>query len=240
MYPVIKCGPRAGELLHKDAVVEMKISHESETSKDKSRPMQSIDIDISLQNKLLALRNVLAKKQKIPAYAIVHNSTITDMCIKLPTTLDEFMEISGVGQAKMERYGNIFIDVITEHLSKDNENAMQKDEATENKASNDTAIEVSKEPVTVSAIADRINCLFILKDIKKLTGAKINEWLLNECYISVAEDENGNDVKLPTKQGEAIGISTENRNIRGKMCMINLYNENAQKMIIDYFTNIKY
>ena len=61
---------------------------------------------------LKAKRMELAKEQGVPPYVIFHDSTLLEMMKTIPGNLDEFSRISGVGQAKLERYATHFIDVI--------------------------------------------------------------------------------------------------------------------------------
>ena len=65
---------------------------------------------------LKAKRTELAREQGVPPYVIFHDSTLQEMVQSSPTTLDQFSRITGVGQAKLERYGEHFIGVILEHL----------------------------------------------------------------------------------------------------------------------------
>ena len=44
-------------------------------------------------------------RQSIPAYVVFTDATLVDMCRLKPKTQEEFMEVSGVGQAKSQRYG---------------------------------------------------------------------------------------------------------------------------------------
>ena len=64
---------------------------------------------------LSALRLELAKKQDLPSYCIFHNATLEEMARLKPKTKSELLEISGVGAAKLEKYGQVFIDVINQH-----------------------------------------------------------------------------------------------------------------------------
>jgi ATP-dependent DNA helicase RecQ len=52
----------------------------------------------------------------VPPYVIFHDSTLQEMVQSTPTTLDQFSRITGVGQAKLERYGEHFTNVILKHL----------------------------------------------------------------------------------------------------------------------------
>ncbi|BDX21164.1 ATP-dependent DNA helicase RecQ [Polynucleobacter sp. TUM22923] len=68
---------------------------------------------------LKAKRTDLAREQGVPPYVIFHDSTLQEIMKIAPRNLQEFSHISGVGRAKLERYGTQFIDVVEEILSGD-------------------------------------------------------------------------------------------------------------------------
>jgi superfamily II DNA helicase RecQ len=72
----------------------------------------------TLFQRLVALRRQIAQEVKLPPYIIFHDTTLKDMISKLPVDLDEMKEISGVGQAKLEKYGSRFVEVIKEYIAK--------------------------------------------------------------------------------------------------------------------------
>ncbi|GAA0257609.1 DNA helicase RecQ [Rhodanobacter caeni] len=61
---------------------------------------------------LRAVRTQLAKQQGVPPYVVFHDATLLAMLRALPTTEDELATISGVGEAKLKRYGRDFLAVI--------------------------------------------------------------------------------------------------------------------------------
>jgi ATP-dependent DNA helicase RecQ len=61
---------------------------------------------------LKAKRMELARQQGVPPYVIFHDSTLLDMLKRRPATLDEMAQVSGVGQAKLARYGDEFLGVL--------------------------------------------------------------------------------------------------------------------------------
>lgn len=63
---------------------------------------------------LRACRKQLADKQGVPPYVIFHDTTLFDMLERKPQTLDELAGVSGVGAAKLEKYGEIFLAAIAE------------------------------------------------------------------------------------------------------------------------------
>ena len=69
-------------------------------------------VDQELFEKLRNKRLELAKEQSVPPYAVFHDRTLVEFALNRPTDLTEMADIHGVGQAKLSRYGKIFLDVI--------------------------------------------------------------------------------------------------------------------------------
>ncbi|MGP9831358.1 DNA helicase RecQ [Marinobacter sp. NSM] len=63
---------------------------------------------------LRACRKELADKQGVPPYVIFHDTTLFDMLERRPETLEQLAEVSGVGAAKLEKYGEIFLQTLRE------------------------------------------------------------------------------------------------------------------------------
>ncbi|WP_448953347.1 DNA helicase RecQ [Labrys neptuniae] len=61
---------------------------------------------------LRAERSRLAREQAVPPYMIFADTTLRAMASERPASLSEFLALPGVGQAKLERYGGLFLDVI--------------------------------------------------------------------------------------------------------------------------------
>ena len=70
------------------------------------------DADHDLFEALRAQRRALAEAQSVPAYVIFHDATLAAMAAARPQTLAALGDISGVGAAKLERYGPAFLDVL--------------------------------------------------------------------------------------------------------------------------------
>jgi len=71
------------------------------------------DQDTGLWDQLRQCRLDLARENGVPPYVIFHDSTLEQMIHHRPTSLDELLEVSGVGVTKLERYGARFLSVIT-------------------------------------------------------------------------------------------------------------------------------
>jgi len=67
-----------------------------------------------LWEKLRSTRSEIAKQQSLPAYVIFHDATLMEMAEKKPVSLTAMSAISGVGAAKLEKYGEQFLRVINQ------------------------------------------------------------------------------------------------------------------------------
>jgi ATP-dependent DNA helicase RecQ len=71
--------------------------------------------DTSLFEKLRQLRRELSDDQAIPPYAVFSDKSLKDMIVIKPQTLDQFLSVTGVGKAKQEKYGEIFLKMLNEN-----------------------------------------------------------------------------------------------------------------------------
>jgi ATP-dependent DNA helicase RecQ len=68
--------------------------------------------DADLFDRLRALRKQIADAQGVPAYIVFNDGTLAAMAAQMPTTEEELLLVSGVGPAKLERYGQAFLEVL--------------------------------------------------------------------------------------------------------------------------------
>ena len=116
-YPVLRLGPRAQEFLD-GAPVRLRVRDEAQQEeaprrrRDAQRAPGGEAVDEALLAELKALRNRLAAEAHVPAYVVFSDATLRDMCAKRPATPEEFLEVSGVGEYKLRRYGKEFLRVL--------------------------------------------------------------------------------------------------------------------------------
>ena len=65
--------------------------------------------DPGLLERLRALRKRLADGRKVPAFVVFSDRSLQDMAVRKPRTRDEFLDVHGVGQKKLEEYGDPFL-----------------------------------------------------------------------------------------------------------------------------------
>lgn len=83
----------------------------------KELPVPKSDNEILFEN-LRRLRRKIAEEENMPAYVVFSDATLKEMSEKQPIDAFEFEEISGVGQRKLERYGNEFLAEINSFIAK--------------------------------------------------------------------------------------------------------------------------
>jgi ATP-dependent DNA helicase RecQ len=74
------------------------------------------EADQALFQALRARRSALARAQAVPAYVILPDRSLIDMAKRKPTSAAEMADVHGVGESKLARYGEAFLEVIREHL----------------------------------------------------------------------------------------------------------------------------
>ncbi|HYX01119.1 MAG TPA: HRDC domain-containing protein, partial [Reyranella sp.] len=70
------------------------------------------EADAALLASLKALRSKLAQEQRVPAYVVFSDRTLVELATHRPESPRAMREIHGVGDAKLERYGTAFLEVI--------------------------------------------------------------------------------------------------------------------------------
>lgn len=109
-----KCQP----ILRGEATIALRIDPDKPRKKSKTAAKReekhgATPADM-LWQALKRKRLELAHEQGVPPYLIFHDSSLMEMHKKKPQTLDEFATISGVGQSKLQRYGEVFINLFRE------------------------------------------------------------------------------------------------------------------------------
>jgi ATP-dependent DNA helicase RecQ len=78
----------------------------------RKRAPTAAPVNSALREKLKEWRRVLAKDLSVPAYVILHDSTIDALCDQTPSTILELMDVQGIGEKKAERFGAAILGVI--------------------------------------------------------------------------------------------------------------------------------
>ena len=103
-----KCRP----LLKGQDTIAFRLDPVQKTSKKLSKAPLPDDIDVGIWEALRAHRRELAEVQGVPPYVIFHDSTLQAMAEQMPSSLAEFGALPGVGERKLEKYGDGFLQVL--------------------------------------------------------------------------------------------------------------------------------
>jgi len=115
-FSVLKLTRRALRLLRAEETLELarpRVQEKTSKKKKKSGPVADLnDDDLRLFETLRELRKQLAKEQGVPPYVIFGDAALLEMSRERPGNEEQFLEINGVGQVKLERHGAIFLEAI--------------------------------------------------------------------------------------------------------------------------------
>jgi ATP-dependent DNA helicase RecQ len=116
-YSVLRLTPAARPLLRGEETLELARPRIKTPSKRKAPKAAAAGgrYDETLFDALRALRKSLADAQGVPPYIIFGDATLVEMARELPTSPGALLGISGVGQKKLQRYGDEFLQVIRAH-----------------------------------------------------------------------------------------------------------------------------
>jgi ATP-dependent DNA helicase RecQ len=67
------------------------------------------DVDPELLEYFREWRRVIAKEQNVPAYVVMHDTSLEELCRKRPTSIRELMGVAGFGERKSEMYGRLIL-----------------------------------------------------------------------------------------------------------------------------------
>ena len=116
-YAVLKLTDLSEELLEPGAsfVISCKKKEDRPSAAGKRKSAQLQDLTEKgreLFEELRKLRAALAGKRKVPPYVVASDRTLREMCIRIPLTKEEMLEVHGMGQKKLEQYGEAFLEKI--------------------------------------------------------------------------------------------------------------------------------
>jgi len=110
-YPVLQLTEKSNAVLYNNEKVMLVEAITQQKEEAVAAPPYEKDLFIQLKE----LRNQLAREENVPAYIIFSDATLQELATYLPGTLDELKQISGFGAVKIQRYGEEFLQKVTEY-----------------------------------------------------------------------------------------------------------------------------
>ncbi len=246
-FPVARLGGDYKALLYSDEPLIMKVVAEQKSVSNKVRHVKHIsnesigEFDQMLFTKMKDLRLRLANENKVPAFVIFSDATLVDMCKKKPRNNEEMLEVSGVGEVKLKRYGEEFLKLTTVYSAAPEELHTQENAVLtipELCAYMKQAFEPSENAVPVSVLADNLNALLLQKSNIKLSAVKLAKFYEEKGLLQL-ETVNGKNNRVPSSAGATYGITTVDRtNSEGNSYRQNLYGISAQRWVVEHLEEL--
>lgn len=230
-----------------------------ETGKKRKKAAQLAglnELGAALFEKLRSVRTELAAEKSVPPYIICSDKTLKDMCAKLPRDKEQLADVYGMGEQKIQNYGEAFVMAVNSFVA-DNPNpsgsttgerpqtVLSDEEAAETGSTRKKKLPFYIEPqrldeveltdkCRLTELTNKINELCPAdKEHKKLAASFINELLIAEGYLEeVTEDEN--KIKRVTEKGRSVGIDEEERKAKfGGSYYAITHSKQSQQVIIE-------
>lgn len=230
-----------------------------ETGKKRKKAAQLAglnELGAALFEKLRSVRTELAAEKPVPPYIICSDKTLKDMCAKLPRDKEQLADVYGMGEQKIQNYGEAFVTAVNAFVAENPnpsgsttgerpQTVLSDEEAAETGSTRKKKLPFYIEPqrldeveltdkCRLTELTNKINELCPAdKEHKKLAASFINELLIAEGYLEeVTEGEN--KIKRVTEKGRSVGIDEEERKAKfGGNYYAITHSKQSQQVIIE-------
>jgi ATP-dependent DNA helicase RecQ len=118
-YPILRLNDASWEVMHKQRSVRLlqpvKRAREERAAKSKADTTSWESVDRELFEGLRELRLSLAGQRQVPPYIIFSDATLRELARIRPTTLENMKLVYGIGNNKLQDYGNQFLQIVLQH-----------------------------------------------------------------------------------------------------------------------------
>ena len=203
---------------------------------------------------LRQLRLAIAREEGLPPYIIFSDKTLIDMSARAPRDKDAMLNVSGVGNAKYNKYGSRFIEAITGFMEQNSDpvTSIVDHENGAEDAGSGRKQKKAKEPfflnpedgekfeykdlVLISEIKDELNRITTADNVKHIFGTDIFRFLEQTGYVE-EKVVDGRSVQVQTEAGLAKGISSaEKISQKGNAYTVLMYPPAVQREIVEHYT----
>jgi len=206
---------------------------------------------------LRQLRLTIAREEGMPPYIIFSDKTLIDMSVKAPHDRAAMLNVSGVGEAKYEKYGERFIEAVTAFMDKNPEavtSIMDEDNVTDVKVRSRKERKKHKasfylnpedgekfeyrDLYRLSEIKDELNRITSADNVKHIFGTDIFKLLTEMEYVEERQVD-GRVVQIQTESGLSKGIVTvEKISKTGNAYTVLMFPPIVQKEIVEHYIEI--
>lgn len=206
---------------------------------------------------LRQMRLTIAREEGMPPYIIFSDKTLVDMSIKAPRDRASMLNVSGVGEAKYEKYGDRFIKAVTAFIDENPEAVTSikdeddfadvKDKSQKKRKNHKVPFYLNPEDgdkfeyhdlYLVSEIKDELNRITSAYNVKHIFGTDIFKLLTGMGYVEERQID-GRVVQVQTESGLSKGIeAVEKISKIGNAYTVLMYPTEVQKEIVAHYIEI--
>ena len=121
-YGILKLNNNANEFIAKPTSFMIREDHDYSNieQQETESNIKSEVFDTKLLSMLISLRKKVAKTKNLPPFVLFQDPSLEDMALQYPITIDELVNINGVGVGKANRFGKEFIEFIASYVEENN------------------------------------------------------------------------------------------------------------------------
>ena len=182
------------------------------------RKVQKIVEDNDLFIILKTLRREIAETEGVPPYIVFGDNTLKEMSVRMPRTEEQMLDISGVGQKKIDKYGKDFMDKIEEYV-------------TNNSLEVSFIVSSNKKKSTTSKSESRKS------DKKKSYEVTLEELRSGKSFVQVASDR---DLGIGTVMNHVYQYLNDGNDIDFKMNFESLFSKEDEEEVLNVIKKVGY
>ena len=172
-YPTLSITKQGQNFLNKNEKIFLD-KPPKEISLEEKEKQKQIQYNTQLFEQLKQLRKQIANEKNVPPFVIFGDASLQEMAFYFPNNLEQFLLITGVGEQKLNAFGNIFLKIINQYILENNIQPIKisshKKRNTSNNSNNPAKEKGNKNQIrTIEMIKRKIN----LEDIANIQGFTI-------------------------------------------------------------------
>ncbi|MGV6846553.1 MAG: DNA helicase RecQ [Lutibacter sp.] len=154
--------------------------------------------DEKLMKMLKDLQKSVAKKNQVPPYAVFQETSLEDMTLKYPISMDELKNIFGVGEGKARKYGKPFVDLIAKYVEEND--IIRPDDFIVKSTGVNSSLKLfiiqntdRKIPLIDIAKSKGLSLLELIEEMQRIvySGTKLN---INYCIDQMLDEDQQEDI----------------------------------------------
>ena len=191
-----------------------------------------------LFEELRITRRRVAEEEQVPAFIVCNDRTLREMATQFPQTAESFREITGIGVAKVKKYANVFLPIISSYCRKHKLAIKEPSQLsnTEEINTHPPASHTSTVTMKLYEVSDKIEVTLLVEGDESFDSSRFEQ--LNLPFEEIVDNCTAVMKDLKTQAGEIDAKSNilqgEIHNLQRKKRVL----ENNRKGIAEYIKNI--